>query len=575
MSRLIFFLELINKTHNLASMNKSIYLFFVTSFLFFSCSQKSELGNDISTDSEQIKIGKVLFENNCSTCHSLEQDGIGPNLSGLSHTVESSWIKNFIKNPSARIEAKDPRAVKLFEKYKTYMPAFPGLEEKDLDALLAYLHTYEALPDTLPQIGLVDPIPDSVPDSGIRIELELFSQLPASDTTPPLAKMTKMEAVPGSDRLFINDQRLGIYELVDKKPNLYLPINKLKPDLVSKPGWATGMASFTFHPEFTKNGLFYTAHTEPGGTEQSDYGYADSIRVFMQWIVTEWKSDEPSAKSFNGSSREIVRIDIPSQAHGMQELTFNPNAQPGDEDYGLLFIGFGDGGLTEQGFAHISNSKGAQIYSSILRIDPKGTNSPNGNYGIPPSNPFSGEEGKAGEVYAYGFRNPNRIFWDKKGNMFATDIGQHSVEELNKIEKGKFYGWPIREGRFLINPYGKFKEIFALNNDDEKYGVTYPIIQLDHDELAAIIAGYIMPSGSLQGKFVFGDILSGRLFFADLYNLENSGVESWGVTYQGKEISLLELCGGQRVDLKFGQDASGQVYFMSKTEGKIYTMKSN
>src|SRR5690606_3443857 len=111
------------------------------------------------------------------------------------------------------------------------------------------------------------------------------------------------------------------------------------------------------------------------------------------------------------------------------------------------------------------------IYSSILRIDPEGTDSPNGKYGIPASNPFVGVEGKAGEVYAYGFRNPNRILWDSEGNMFATDIGQHSVEELNRIEKGKFYGWPIREGRFIINPYGNFRDVFALQPGDENLGI--------------------------------------------------------------------------------------------------------
>ncbi|WP_111320825.1 PQQ-dependent sugar dehydrogenase [Algoriphagus chordae] len=556
-------------------MKNPIFLGLISLFIFFSCNQKSEIGSDISKDSEQIKAGKVLFENNCSTCHNFEQKGIGPNLSGLSHTVESSWIKDFIKNPAAVIETNDPRAVQLFEDYKIYMPAFPSLAEKDLDAILSYLHTYEHLPDSLPQIGLEDPIPDTVPDSGIRVELELFSQLPASDAEHPMAKMTKMDVAPGTDRVFINDQRVGLYELIGKKPNLYLPITDLKPELVSKPGWATGMASFTFHPEFTKNGLFYTAHTEPGGTQLSDYGYSDTIRVFMQWIVTEWKADDPKAAVFAGSNRELVRIDIPSQAHGMQELAFNPSAKSGDEDYGLLFIGFGDGGLTEKRAAYLSDNKGTKVYSSILRIDPKGNNSPNGKYGIPPTNPYATVAGKAGEVYAYGFRNPNRIFWDNKGNMFATDIGQHSVEELNKIEKGKFYGWPIREGRFIMNPFGKFREIFPLQEDDEKFGVTYPIIQLDHDELAAIFAGYIMPSGPLQGKFIFGDILSGRLFFADLDDLENSGVQTWGVIYEGKEISLLELCGGKRVDLKFGQDASGQVYIMSKTEGKIFKLSMN
>ncbi|SFU09797.1 Cytochrome c [Algoriphagus locisalis] len=554
-------------------MKKSVILSFGIVLIIFSCSKKKPFGSEISTEKEQIEAGKVLFENNCSTCHGFDHDGIGPNLSGVTHSVESDWIRNFIKNPSATIEAKDPRALQLLEKYKTYMPPFPGLEEPELDALLAYLHTYENLPDSIPPLGLEDPIPDTLSDSGIRLEIELYSQLPASDSAHPLAKMTKMETAPGTERLFVNDQRVGLYELVDNKPKLYLPIKELKPELVSKPGWATGMASFTFHPEFAENGLFYTAHTEPGGTQAPDYGYADSIRVFMQWIVTEWKAENPAAATFAGSSRELLRIDIPSQAHGMQELTFNPNAKSGDEDYGLLFIGFGDGGLTEQRFGYLSDNKGAKVYSSILRIDPQGNDSPNGKYGIPASNPFSGIEGKAGEVYAYGFRNPNRVFWDEEGNMFATDIGQHSIEELNKIEKGKFYGWPIREGRFVINPYGKFNEIFPLQENDASFGISYPIIQLDHDELAAIIAGYIMPYGPLEDKFIFGDILSGRLFFADLEKSGNSEVQTWGVSYEGKEISLLELCGGERVDLKFGQDASGQVYIMSKTEGKIYKIK--
>ncbi|WPR75058.1 PQQ-dependent sugar dehydrogenase [Algoriphagus sp. NG3] len=554
-------------------MKNLITLFFITTLTIISCSQKKDFGSDISTEEDQIEAGKTLFQNNCSTCHSFDHDGIGPNLSGLTHTTSSSWIKKFIKNPAAAINAGDPRANMLFEKYKVYMPPFPGLKEKELDDLLAYLHTFTHLPDTLPLRGIKNPIPDTIPDSGLRIELELYSQLPASEASPPLAKMTKMEATPASDRLFVNDQRIGLYELIDKRPNLYLPIKELKPDLVSSPGWATGMASFTFHPEFSENGKLYTAHTEPGGAQKADYSYPDSIRYFMQWILTEWKAADPSAKTFKGEKREILRVDIPSQAHGMQEITFNPHAKKGDDDYGLLYIGFGDGGLTEQGFAHLSDNKGSDIYSSILRIDPSGNDSPNRNYGIPKTNPFAGMAGKAGEVYAYGFRNPNRVFWDPNGNMFATDIGQHNIEELNKIEKGKFYGWPIREGRFIINPYGKFNEIFELKENDESFGVTYPHIQLDHDELAAIIAGYVMPYGPLQGMFVFGDILSGRLFFTDLDDVDNIGVKSWGVIFEGKEISLLELCGGQRVDLKFGQDAEGNVYVMSKTEGKIYKMK--
>ncbi|MBN7814389.1 PQQ-dependent sugar dehydrogenase [Algoriphagus pacificus] len=553
-------------------MKNRINLVAVLFLLFaFSCSEPEtkEFGVTISQDVDQIKAGKVLFDQNCSTCHNFNENAIGPNLSGVTRQVDTDWIKRFIKNPSEFFEAKDERAERLLAVYKTQMPAFPNFSESDLNSILSYLHTFETLPLEILGDTTSNLIPEKIQDSGIKFELEFFAQLPASDTTPALAKMTKMEPIPGTNRLMINDQRIGIYELVDQKPQLYLNLLEQRPDMVSKPGWATGLGSFTFHPEFLENGLFYTAHTEPGGTKPSDFGYTDSLKVFMQWVLTEWKAESPSSKTFEGTSREILRIDNASQAHGMQELTFNPNSKKGDDDFGLLYIGYGDGGTVEKRFAYISDHGGSGIYSSILRIDPAGNNSANGKYGIPTINPFSGDQGKAGEVLAYGFRNPNRIFWDESGKLFATDIGQHSIEEINLIEPGKFYGWPIREGRFMINPFGSFRTLYPLPADDDKKGVTYPLIQLEHDEAVAVIGGYFIPDGKLKGNIVFGDIPTGRLFFADLDQNPNPEVKSMNVVFEGKETTMEEIVGG-RVDLKFGIDAEKQVYIMSKNQGIIY-----
>lgn len=540
----------------------------------YSCSPaKKEFGLEISTDASQILQGKTIFEQQCSTCHNFNEDAIGPNLSGLTRQVETQWIREFIKNPAAVIESKDPRAVELLAKYKTQMPGFPALSDPDIDALLSYMHTFETLPIPISGDTTSNLITEKIQDSGIRLELEFFAQLPATDTVAPLAKMTKMEPIPGSERLFINDQRIGLYEIENQKPVLFLNLKEKRPAMVSKPGWATGVGSFAFHPDFETNGLFYTSHTEPGGTAPSDFGYTDSLKVFMQWVLTEWKADDPKAKVFKGTDREILRIDNASQAHGMQELTFNPFAKKGDADYGLLYIGYGDGGTAEKRFAAISNHQGKGIYSSILRIDPAGKDGKNGKYGIPKINPFAGKSGMAGEVLAYGFRNPNRIFWDELGNLHATDIGQHSIEEINRIEPGKFYGWPIREGAFVINPFGSFRTLYPLPADDAKYGVTYPLIQLEHDETVAVIGGYLVSEGPLKGKFVFGDVPSGRLFFADLGESSQPVTKSWGVKFEGKEVSMKTLVNHDRVDLKFGLDAKKRIYIMSKTEGKIYLVK--
>lgn len=565
----------INKTPNLVEMKNTLYLFLLASLLLSSCSSdKKEFGSDISSDANQILNGRALFEKHCSTCHNFNEDAIGPNLSGLTRQIETLWIREFIKNPAAAIEAKDLRAVELLAKYKSQMPGFPDLIDQDIEALLSYMHTFETLPIPISGDTTSNLIPEKIQDSGIRLELELFAQLPASDSVSPLAKMTKMEPVPGTKRLMINDQRIGLFELLDQNPILFLDLKAKRPDMVSKPGWATGVGSFAFHPDFETNGLFYTSHTEPGGTQPSDFGYTDSLSVFMQWVLTEWKAEDPSAPVFKGTDREVLRIDNATQAHGMQELAFNPFSQKGDPDYGLLYIGYGDGGTAEKRFAAISNHQGAGIYSSILRIDPAGKDGVNGQYGIPKINPFAGTPGKAGEIVAYGFRNPNRVFWDEKGNLHATDIGQHSIEEINRIEPGKFYGWPIREGRFSINPFGSFRTLYPLPADDPKYGVTYPLIQLEHDETVAIIGGYIMPEGPLKGKFVFGDIPSGRLFFADLNESSSPVAKTWGITFEGKEVSMQTLVNHDRVDLKFGIDAEKNVYIMSKTEGKIYRIKN-
>ena len=549
---------------------KSIPFIVLLLLILMACTKPSpEFGADISQAQDQIIKGKAIFKEQCSSCHEFNSNAIGPNLSGLTRNVESSWIKDFIKSPQALLDAEDPRVLGLLEKYRTVMPGFDGLSEDGVNAILSYLHTFEfVIPDTDPD-SVVNMIEAGIPDSGIVLDLEFFSQLPSSDTIPALAKMTKMEPLPQSNRLFINDQRVGIFELVNTEPKLYLDLKTARPKMVSKPGWGTGLGSFAFHPDFLQNGLFYTAHTEPGGTAPSDFGYTDSLDVFMQWVLTEWKATDPSGEKFDGSSREIFRIDNASQAHGMQELTFNPYSKKGDSDYGLLYIGFGDAGTAEKGFANIANHKGLGIYSSILRIDPLGNSGKNGQYGIPENNPFAQIEGKAGEIYAYGFRNPNRIFWTEEGAMYATDIGQHSMEELNRIEPGKFYGWPVREGTFVINPYGSFRQVFTLPKDDAKLGVTYPLIQLEHDELAAIFAGYIMPYGPTKGKLIFGDILSGRLFFADLHQKPKPEVQSLKVRFEGKEMTLEELVGG-RVDLKFGMDAEKNVYIMSKNQGNIY-----
>ncbi len=307
-----------------------------------------------------------------------------------------------------------------------------------------------------------------------------------------------MDHQPGNPAPFVLDLRGKLYKLENNRPAVYMDMAKLRSSFINKPGLATGFGSFAFHPDFYKNGLLYTTHTEPAGTAKADFTYPDSIKVTLQWVVTEWKTDQPKAFPFSGKGRELFRVDMVQGIHGLQEIAFNPLSKKGDKDYGMLYIGIGDGGSVEKGYPFLIHST-EKIWGSILRIDPAGRNGSNGKYGIPSDNPFVKNENvkTLKEIYAYGFRNPHRISWSQSGQMLACNIGLTNIESLYIIKPGNDCGWPVREGGFLLNPYGNLDMVHSLPPGDSTSHFTYPVAQYDHDEGKAISGGF-----EYQGKDV-------------------------------------------------------------------------
>jgi glucose/arabinose dehydrogenase len=351
-----------------------------------------------------------------------------------------------------------------------------------------------------------------------------------------------------------------LYQLTDNGPEPYLDLTKEFPNFINKPGLATGFGSFAFHPDFAKNGLLYTTHVESPGAGTADFAYADSIKVMLQWVLSEWR---------NGKSRELLRANMVSQIHGVQEITFNPLAKPGDEDFGLLYIGVGDGGAVENGYPFIAHNKNS-IWGSILRIDPLGNSSKNKRYGIPKTNPFGNEE------FAYGFRNPHRISWSKKGQMLASNIGHHNIESLYIVESGHDQGWPEREGTFVMNYSKTMDFVYPLPADDAKNNYTYPVAEYDHDEGNAISGGLeywgsrVKP---LMGKYIFGDIVKGRLFYVEMKDLaigKQAVIKELQLKLNGQKKTLTELTGEDKVDVRFGRDHTGEMYILTKPDGRVY-----
>ncbi len=553
---------------------------------------KGRVEDQIEINQQVLSNGETLFLNHCSTCHDFSQDGIGPQLGGVTREVTVDWLRDFIANPTEMIDSGDERSKKVFAKYNTYMPGFEHLGGEGIDAIIAYMHQFEAPElDPLTRSDSIDnPIPAQIPLSDLVVELSLMAVIPASSEEMPRTRIAKMDHFPDENELFIMDLRGKMYHLQEGKPRLFLDMENEMPKFINKPGLATGFGSFAFHPDYKENGLFYTSHTEGPDAGEADFAYADSIKVTLQWVVTEWKTNAPLGIPFVGKPRELFRINMVTGIHGMQELTFNPLAKPGDEDYGLLYIGIGDGGCVGSGYPFVTYGP-TQAWGSVLRIDPKGNNSRNGAYGIPPDNPYVGKETPPHpptdilswqdgpvleEIYAHGFRNAHRITWLKDGRMLASNIGQGKVESLYVVEPGDDYGWPLREGIWAIEPFGDINQVYPLPENDEAYGFTYPVAMYDHDEGNAIVGGYeywgkAVPN--LAGKYYFGDIVHGRLFYVEVDALLRGGdaqIYEWQVSVEGEIKTLNELCGSNRVDLRLARDYYGELYLFTKADGKVY-----
>ena len=215
-----------------------------------------------------------------------------------------------------------------------------------------------------------------------------------------------------------------------------------------------GFLGIAFHPGYAANGLLYTLTSEPVGGAADFSTMPTGVMPNHQAVVREWQvpnPGDPASIVDPASMRELLRFDEPQFNHNAGALNFGHD--------GMLYIALGDGGgRDDQGVGHVASGNAqdpSNPYGSILRIDPQGYNSANGEYGIPADNPFVDMDGYAAEVYAYGFRNPFRFSFDMAtGDLYVGDVGQDDLEEVDVVIAGGNYGWHVKEGSFCFDPNG-------------------------------------------------------------------------------------------------------------------------
>ncbi|GAA4884367.1 PQQ-dependent sugar dehydrogenase [Serinicoccus chungangensis] len=448
----------------------------------------------------------------------------------------------------------------------------------------------------IPEQPLLNPLPDPEP-SVLGIEVEELVQLPESSTTPAASdqrlirhnRITHLDEIPdGSGRLAIPDMNEMLY-LVDKETGDYSPYLNVRDQFVDNfhnhAGLGTGFGFVEHHPEYAENGIFYTVHTEAGSAlteDEPDFPAFGGTGYHS--VVTEWTADDPAADVFSGTSRELMRVPFAGRVHTLQQIAFNPTVAPGDPDYGMLYILSGDGG---NGVGNDNPQDLATPHGKIFRIDPMGDDSSNGQYGIPADNPFVDTEGALGEIYAVGMRDPHRISWDPEGDhtMYLGHIGEWQVESVYAVEPGDNFGWSDREGPFVAQN----RQIFPLPEDDaEQFDFTYPVAAYDHnrdpgqtgDAGVALNGGFVYRGDieELQGKYLFTDLVRGWVLSTEEDEMvRNDGdpedlaeIEQLKVFADGEETTFAELVGDSRVDLRFGSDADGELYLVSKADGKVW-----
>lgn len=545
--------------------------------------QQAKMLNAYATDSVSLHQGKVVFDGNCASCHSIAEEGIGPRLGGITRLRDPKSLSAFVRNSESVIEAGDRRGLLLRNTYKLPMPVFEHLSDPQIEHVLAYLsqeterlnlEALEVEDNAAPEKRLAPPIRRS----GLKVELVLYLQIPRSEAQPPDKGIATLRAHPaGEGTLFVSDQIGIIYRIHQELATPFLDIRLLLEDFISQPGIGTGLGSFAFHPGFLENGLLYTTHAEAftGKIAINKGAFPDTVGVGLQWVISEWKTQNPGGAVFDGTRREVLRFNTPTTAHGAQDMTFAPGLEPGDADYGMLYLGIGDGGsnnIKRPELCHTVES----LLGTVIRIDPLGNNSATGSYGIPADNPFVTDINPLTrkEIWAYGFRNPHRMCWDARhGNrLMVADIGEANIEEINIVEKGGDYGWSAVEGNYGIDMKKDRLAVFELS-ESELAGFKGPFVQYDHFDGNAISGGYVYqgPLEALQNAYFFGDIVTGRLFYTQLNEaLSDSIIHEITLVEAGQETSLKQLIPARRVHLRMGYDPyAGDLYILTKGDGMI------
>lgn len=298
-----------------------------------------------------------------------------------------------------------------------------------------------------------------------------------------------------------------------------------------------GLLGLAFAPEFPeRNQVFLYYSPEKNPTLGTTATLLSSFEV---------KTDGDFFTALPQSEKVLMSFAQPARNHNGGMIAFK-----GEN----LYVGLGDGG----GWNDNQGTHGQKISSwlaSILRITPDY----NGGYTIPSDNPFVGVQGAKEEIFAFGIRNPWRFSFDRKTELlWLGDVGQNKVEEISTVRSGENLGWSIYEGNIKCPGCPEGQTLTGGKH-------TKPVFTYTHDLGQSVTGGYVYRGKehkSLIGHYLFADFVSGRV-----WKLTPSVDEKPAGPFSSEQITTISNIAS------FGEDAQGEIYAISLTEGVFRLVK--
>lgn len=336
-----------------------------------------------------------------------------------------------------------------------------------------------------------------------------------------------MAAWPLGDHWIVGEESGLFHSFAKQQPTKHVPfLNTSVLDQNGKVLSRLRLWSFTFHPQFAKNGYLYVCG--------SDFEAKPAASRIIRYQCDVKAGDNPP--QCDPATAKILLEWPACEDHFGGCLKFGPD--------GYLYCPVGDG----SGYAD-GNSSGQNLgdfNASVLRIDVDHVDGDKA-YRVPADNPFIRLAGAKPEVYAYGTRNIWRMSFDRAtGDLWAGDVGQDLWEMILRVEKGGNYGWSVTEGTHPFRPERTVGPTPILP----------PVFEHDHADARSITGGFVYRGQRhkpLQGTYIYGDYDTGKI---------------WGLVYDRKQKKLVshrELVDTPLRIVGFAEDLNGELVIIDYT----------